>query len=178
MFSCFFAANFNCKEKMKKNVFYCLFAALFAVTVVACSDDDEPNAFPIDEEIAGVYDGTLSIAVEGQPISGDGVAQSVTVTKAGDAAVSLSIKNFVFLTINVGDINLNNCPLTSAGEKSYSFTAQPLTNQTSEDGILTYNATLTKGTFADGELTLDLEIAANLSGANQNVEVTYTGTRR
>lgn len=163
---------------MKKNVFYYFFAALFAVTMFAsCSDDDDvASVLPIDEEIAGNYGGKLDIAIDDLTISGDGVAQNVTVTKAGDAAISLSIADFSFATINVGDINLNNCPLTSTGENSYSFTAESF-ELTSEDGTLTCTVTLNSGTIVNGTLTLGLSINADLGGAQQNVSVTFTGVR-
>ena len=163
---------------MKKSVFYYFFAALFAVTMFAsCSDDDDVAPLPpIDEEIAGNYGGKLDIAIGSTSVSGDGIAQNVTVTKAGDAAISLSIADFSFATINVGDINLNNCPLTSTGENSYSFTASPF-ELTSEDGTLTCTVTLNSGTIVNGTLILDLEISAVLAGTKQNVSVTFTGVR-
>lgn len=163
---------------MKKSVFYYFFAALFAVTMFAsCSDDDDVAPLPpIDEEIAGNYGGKLDIAIGSTSVSGDGIAQNVTVTKAGDAAISLSIADFSFATINVGDINLNNCPLTSTGENSYSFTASPF-ELTSEDGTLTCTVTLNSGTIVNGTLTLDLGISAVLAGTEQNVSVTFTGVR-
>ena len=163
---------------MKKNVFYYLFAALFAVTTFASCSDDEDGAtpLPIDEEIAGNYGGKLDISILGQPVSGEGVPQNVTVTKAGDAAISLSIVDFSFMGIEVGDINLDNCPLLTTGDKSYSFSHDSF-SLTSEDGTLTCTVAVNSGIIVNGTMTLDLSITAELGGMKQDVEVTFTGVR-
>ena len=129
---------------MKKNLFFYLFAVLCTMPLfTSCSDDDESVVIPVDEEIAGNYGGKLDIKLMGQPISGDGIAQNVSVTKAGDNAISLSIADFSFVGVQVGDINLNNCALTSTGENAYSFTAEPF-ELASEDGQMTCTVTLNR----------------------------------
>ena len=168
--------NFNLKE-MKKNLFFYLFAVLCTMPLfTSCSDDDAPVVIPVDEEIAGNYGGKLDIKLMGQPISGDGIAQNVSVTKAGDNAISLSITDFSFLKIQVGDINLNNCALTSTGENAYSFTAEPF-ELASKDGQMTCTVTLNSGSIVNEILTLNLGIDAQLAGMEQSVEVTFTGER-
>lgn len=164
---------------MKKSLFFYLFALVCAMPLfTSCSDDDEnvPAVIPVDEELAGNYGGKLEIQLFGQVISGDGIPQNVTVTKAGDNAISLSIVDFSFLGIQVGDINLSNCPLASTGENSYSFTAEPF-NLASEDGTMTCTVTLNSGTIVNETLNLDLSINAQLGTAQQDVTVTFTGKR-
>ena len=148
--------NFNLKE-MKKNLFFYLFAVLCTMPLfTSCSDDDEPVVIPVDEEIAGNYGGKLDIKLMGQPISGDG--------------------DFSFVGVQVGDINLNNCALTSTGENAYSFTAEPF-ELASEDGQMTCTVTLNSGSIVNEILTLNLGIDAQLAGMEQSVEVTFTGER-
>ncbi|WP_296260447.1 calycin-like domain-containing protein [uncultured Phocaeicola sp.] len=162
---------------MKKNLFFYLFALVCAMPLfTSCSDDEETPVASIEEEIAGNYGGTLEIQLFGQVISGDGIAQNVNVTKAGDNAISLSIVDFSFLGIQVGDINLSNCPLTSTGDNSYSFTAEPF-ELAAEDGSMTCTVTLNSGTIVDKILDLDLSINAQLGAAQQDVTVTFTGER-
>lgn len=164
---------------MKKSLFFYLFALVCAMPLfTSCSDDDEnvTAVIPVDEELAGNYGGKLEIQLFGQVISGDGIPQNVTVTKAGDNAISLSIVDFSFLGIQVGDINLSNCPLASTGENSYSFTAEPF-NLASEDGTMTCTVTLNSGTIVNETLNLDLSINAQLGTAQQDVTVTFTGKR-
>ena len=164
---------------MKKNLFFYVFAVLCTMPFfTSCSDDEEnaPVVIPIDEEIAGNYGGTLEIQLSGVVISGDGIAQNINVTKAGDNAISLSIVDFSFVGVQVGDINLENCPLVSTGENSYSFTADPF-DLASEDGTMTCTVTLNTGTIVNETLTLDLSINAQLGTAQQDVTVTFTGER-
>ena len=164
---------------MKKNLFFYVFAVLCTMPFfTSCSDDDDdtPVVIPIDEEIVGNYGGTLEIQLFGVAISGDGIAQNINVTKAGDNAISLSIVDFSFVGVQVGDINLENCPLVSTGENSYSFTADPF-DLASEDGTMTCTVTLNRGTIVNETLTLDLSIKAQLGTAEQNVTVTFTGER-
>ena len=52
---------------MKKNLFY-LFALICSVSLfTSCSDDDDP-VYPIEEELAGTYKGTLDIELDGNPV--------------------------------------------------------------------------------------------------------------
>lgn len=169
-------------------MFYYGFAALFSVTLFAsCSDDDEIGNNPssdtdsdvidIDEDIAGNYGGTLTILVDGTVVSGDdGIKQNVTVAAAGDASISLSITDFSFLGIEVGDIELADCPLASTDDGGYSFTADPI-DVTSTDSTLTCSVTLESGTIVNDTLSFDLSISATLGTISQEVEVTFTGVR-
>ena len=164
---------------MKRNLFFYVFAVLCTMPFfTSCSDDEEnaPVVIPIDEEIAGNYGGTLEIQLSGVVISGDGIVQNINVTKAGDNAISLSIVDFSFVGVQVGDINLENCPLVSTGENSYSFTADPF-DLASEDGTMTCTVTLNTGTIVNETLILDLSINAQLGTAQQDVTVTFTGER-
>lgn len=161
---------------MKKNLFFYLFALVCAMPLfTSCSDDDKDIAIPTDE-LAGNYGGTLEISIDGVTVSGpNGIAQNINVTKAGDAAVSLSIVDFSFMGIEVGDINLTDCPLTVTGEDSYSFTAEPF-DLSAADGKMTCTVKLNSGTIVDGLLTLNFDIDAQLGTVQQSVTVEFTGT--
>lgn len=96
---------------MKKNLLVYLFAACCTGSVfTACSSDDDNAAvvFPIDQEIAGKYKGTLVVQVDGTQLGGP-VAQQIQIEKASDNSINLSMKDFSFMNIPVGDVNLNNC---------------------------------------------------------------------
>lgn len=99
---------------MKKNLFYCLFAVLCAVSVfTSCSSNDEPGTtVPVNADVTGNYKGKLDVTVTqgGVDIPGGSAEnQMVTVSKAGESAVNLSITNFSFMGFEFGNINLNNC---------------------------------------------------------------------
>lgn len=157
---------------MKKNLFFYVFAVLCTMPFfTSCSDDDEdtPVVIPVSEEIAGNYKGTLDVTVDGQKLAS--VAQRISVAESGDNAINLSIADFSFLGIEVGDIDLNNCALTPNGER-YDFTGVT----TVESTILTADVNAT-GYFNNGGLHIDLDIDATLGGQKQAVTVTYDGTR-
>lgn len=160
---------------MKKSLLYYVFAMLCMVNLFTSCSEDTSTVLPIDSDLTGKYRGKLDVA-----ISQDGVdapagtidSQIISVTKAGDNAVNLSITDFSFMGIQIGDINLNDCVLNVNGE-NYEFTGVT----TIETELLTANVNAT-GVFSKGTLNLDLDIDATLAGGiKQTVKVTYSGTR-
>ena len=137
----------------------------------SCSDDDEdaPVVVPVEEEIAGNYKGTLNVTVDA--INMPSVIQRVSVTEAGENSINLSITNFSFSGIQIGDIDLVNCALTENAGR-YEFAGTTSVNAS----ILTASVEAT-GYFSNGSLHLDLDIDATLGGMQQAVKVTYDGTR-
>lgn len=137
----------------------------------SCSDDDEdaPIVVPVEEEIAGNYKGTLNVTVDA--INMPSVIQRVSVTEAGENSINLSITNFSFSGIQIGDIDLVNCALTENAGR-YEFAGTTSVNAS----ILTASVEAT-GYFSNGSLHLDLDIDATLGGMQQAVKVTYDGTR-
>ena len=160
---------------MKKSLFYYLFAVLCAVNLFSSCSENESIAVPIDSEQAGKYKGKLDVSISqnGTEIPGGTInSQIINVTKAGDNAVSLSITDFSFMGIEIGDINLENCVLTANGD-NYEFTGTTKV----EAELLTADVDAT-GVFSNGSLNLNLDIDATLTGGvKQAVKVTYSGTR-
>lgn len=161
---------------MKKNLFLCLFAALCTMgTFTACSSDDEPGVTtPAAADVTGNYKGNLDVKItQGEmEIPGGKVEnQLVSVTKAGESTVSLSISDFSFMGIQIGDINLNDCQLSGSGDK-YTFTGTTKVNAV----ILTADVDA-EGTFEGDKLTINMDIAASLGSVKQTVKVVYTGTK-
>lgn len=160
---------------MKKSLFYYLFAVLCAVNLFSSCSENESIVLPIDSDLAGKYKGKLDVSISqgGVDIPGGTVnSQIITVTKAGDNAVSLSITDFSFMGIEIGDINLNDCVLTTNGD-NYEFTGTTKV----EAELLTADVDAT-GVFSNGSLNLNLDIDATLTGGvKQAVKVTYSGTR-
>lgn len=142
---------------MKKNLFY-LFALVCSMSLfIACSDDDPDYSTAIDGEIVGNYKGTLNVTVQGQLLGKD-IPQKISVAKAGPAAINLSLKDFSFMGIPVGDVELSNCELSKKGD-TYTFTGvQKLDVQTLS---CTINAA---GTVANGQVKIDMDIAAVVNG--------------
>lgn len=157
---------------MKKNLFLCLFAALCTMgTFTACSSDDESGVItPAAADVTGNYKGNLDVMVDAANLP-TVENQLVSVTKAGESTVSLSISDFSFMGISIGDINLNECQLSGSGDK-YTFTGTTKVNA----AILTADVDA-EGTFEGDKLTINMDIAASLGSVKQTVKVVYTGTK-
>ena len=56
----------------------------------SCDDDDN---FPIENQIAGEYKGTLDVSMGGQSMAMD-MPQNITVDKASSNAINLTLANF------------------------------------------------------------------------------------
>lgn len=156
---------------MKKKMFY-LFALLCSMSLfTACSDDDDAVDYSkvIEEEIAGNYKGTLTVTVEEVTMPSE--PQKINIEKASPSAINLSLNNFSFAGINIGNVELENCVLSQNGD-TYTFTG---TQKLTVDVLsCTINA---KGTITKGTVKIEMDIDAELDGVEQSVKVVYEGTR-
>lgn len=158
---------------MNKNLLIGLFTLICSVfAFTACSDDDEGNnngKLP-NEEVAGNYKGTLDVKLDGTTII-ENMPKNVTITKAGDNAINMGLKDFSFNNQNLGDIELTNCALTGQ-DGNYRFSGSQ--SLTLADPIGTCEA-VTEGTIINGTATINIDI--DVKALNQTVEVVYTGTK-
>lgn len=156
---------------MKKNLFY-LFALICSMSLfTACSDDDEAPDYSkvIESEMAGDYKGTLTVTVDGNTMPSE--PQKIKIEKAGPSAINLSLANFSFMTIVIGDVELKNCALSQNGD-TYTFTG---TQDLKVDALsCTINA---KGAITNGAVQVDMDVDATVGGLKQSVKVVYKGTR-
>lgn len=159
---------------MKKNLFY-VFALICSMSLfAACSNDDStPTDYTqvIDDEIAGSYKGELKVNVMGNDMPV--VPQKITVEKASTTAINLFISDFSFMNIPVGDVNLKNCELTQNGN-AYTFAGTTIVNV---DAVGLEANVEGQGTVANGTLSLNLNITAVLGTMEQEVKVTFDGTK-
>ncbi len=158
---------------MKKSLFYCFVLICSVNLFTSCSDDDEaPNySAAIDGEIAGNYKGTLDVKLFGESL-GDPIVQKITVSKASNTSIDLSLKNFSFMgTITIPEIKLSDCKLAKKGD-AYEFVG----TQSLETGGLScvINAT---GIIKNSNIDINMAIKAVCDGQNQDVNVTYKGSR-
>ena len=138
---------------------------------MACSEDDPDYTEVIETEIAGGYKGELKVNVDGTDLGTS--YQKVTVEKAGTTSINLYIKNFSFMNIPVGDVDLLNCPL-SENNGAYEFTGTTTVKVESAGLDAAVDA---QGTVAGGKLSLNLDIKATLGTLEQTVKVTFEGTK-
>lgn len=163
----YFAPKFSNKLKLRKmkKFFYLLSMVVASVATImftSCSNE-ETVTFPIDEELAGNYKGELKVNVDDVDMGTQ--SQKITVEKAGEKSINLSLKNFSFIGINIGDIELNDCLLTENGD-NYSFTGTTSLNT----DLLKADVDAT-GTIGKGKVDISMDIAADLGGMKQSVKV-------
>lgn len=167
-----------------------MFALICSMSLfTACSDDDEPTPNPdgpgqeqrdlatiISEDLAGNYKGDLTVTVLGQPFTP--VNQKISVAKGEGETVTLSIADFSFIGLSLGDINLENCAVTPEEDGTYTFPGTTSIKKEVMPGM-TLNADVdATGTFgANSTITLNLDIAAMLGDTPQDVQVVFEGTR-
>lgn len=141
--------------------------------LLASCDDDDDNDYSgvITNELAGKYKGTLSITVDGQTVS-TGNLQQVTVERgANSSSITLSLSDFSFSNLEIGDVSIENCVLVENGS-SYTFSGTTSLSVS----ILTADVNAT-GVIGNGSLSIDMEIDALLGGVEQAVTVIYSGTK-
>lgn len=175
---------------MKKNLFY-LFALVCSLSLfTACSDDDEPKtpeepgveekdiATIIKENIAGDYKGELSVTVSGIPMGTVNQKISVDQSTANKEAIDLSISDFSFIGMSLGDINLNNCAITPEEDGTYTFPGTTTIEKEVIPGTVLTADVEAEGTFdANNSITLNLDITAMLGNTPQEVQVVFEGTK-
>lgn len=155
---------------MKKFIYSFMLAVVGMTTALftSCTNEESIN-FPIEEELAGNYKGKLEVTVDGQNLGEQ--SQKITVEKASEKSINLSLKNFSFIGINLGDIELNDCPL-SENSGNYAFTGTTLL----DTEVLKADVKAT-GTIGGGKVEISMDIDADLSGVKQSVKVVYTGEK-
>ncbi|WP_195653336.1 PCMD domain-containing protein [Bacteroides cellulosilyticus] len=153
---------------MKKNLFY-LFALICSMSLfTSCSDDDDP-VYPIEEEIAGTYKGTLDIELAGTSVA-TGMPKNITIAKVSGNSISLELKDFSLMGTNFGTIKLEKCVLKQNGT-SYTFTGSQELNLS---GVGKCNVDVA-GTINNGKAEVNLDIDVLQLG--QEVKVVYKGTK-
>lgn len=161
---------------MKRISFY-LFAMLIGSMCLftSCGDDDEEEVTSAADAIVGTYSGKLVVELGGVDLSGGGLDQSISIVKSGDATVTMKLENFTFSGLELGTIELKNCPVTKTGD-TYTFTGED-PNFSALEGVLTANISA-EGTVNGSNITMHLDIPAKLGGADQDVDVDFTGTKQ
>ncbi len=146
-----------------------LFAALLSVGCffTSCSDDDDN--FPIENQIAGEYKGTLDVSMAGQPMATN-MPQNITVDKAANNAINLTLANFNMAGMSLGDIELNNLVLNEQNSGTYSFSG--VQSLTLADPVGTVPVEYF-GVLSNGSITIDLGITWN----GTDIAVAYLGNR-
>lgn len=108
-----------------KRISFFLFAMLISSMSLftSCGDDDDDDT-TASGMVAGTYDGTLVVSLEGQQVGNE--SKSLALVKNGDNAVDVVIKNFklnvnlgedAVIPVSLGDLKVERCLLTQKDGK-------------------------------------------------------------
>lgn len=159
---------------MKKNLLYLFMLVCSVALFTGCGDDDDDVKFPIESELVGTYNGTMDVYYVGEeaPIASD-LAQKIYISKASDSAIKLELKNFSINVggnpLNIGDISVDNCPLTKTGD-AYQFSGNQTLN-------LIVGSCKTSVTGTIGKNAVEMIINVEVAGGMMKVKVNFEGTK-
>ena len=125
---------------------------------------------PADKTV-GTYTGTLSITAYGETTDVENQAINISVAEDDENAINLSVKDFKFGPMSLGDINLNNLTVEEIDEKLSFETDGAVTVTVNTIGSCDVTA---DGNVTDGTLSLNMNISA--MGGLVTVTGVYTGT--
>lgn len=154
---------------MKKDFFKTMLLMLCTVfTFAACSDDDKAPV-RIEDEVAGVYKGSLDVSMLGADLVVD-EPKNVTVTKGEGNTVNLLLADFSFQGMPLGDIKLDGLAVTVDDKGAYTFSGS---NKLTLGGGVGDCTVDTKGTVDKGMMTTRLTIL----WMETSISVTFDGQR-
>lgn len=145
--------------------------AIAALGLASCQKSETPApSATLSEQVAGNYGGNMTITVGETP--SEPIAQDIKITENGDSAIDLTITDFSFSGLDLGNISLTDCALTKNGEDgTISVSAQ---KTVSLELVGDCSVELT-GTFDDDKATLKLGISPSI--LPMNVSVLFEGTK-
>lgn len=156
---------------MKKNLLF-LFALICSISLfTACNNDDEP-VLPVETDMVGAYKGQLGISIDGQSL-GEEMPQKVYISKSasGDNQLKIELKAFTFGTMNLGDIQVDPCPVTEK-DGTYSFTGSQTLTLAAPIGTCPVTVA---GTIKDGKISIN--IGVKVEALQQEVVAKFDGTK-
>jgi len=156
---------------MSKKIVYFMMLAFSLSLFTACSDDDDDDD-PVDyaKEIAATYGGKLTISFGATPTEID---KDIAIVRNDENKVQVELKEFSFLGQNLGDIKVENIPVSKNGD-TYKL------SETSKELKLagnTIEATVKVSGTVDKSNKLDLKIDVDATGIG-SIPVTFSGTKK
>lgn len=191
-FFLYLGRNINFKKKVMKRISFFLFAMLISSMSLftSCGDDDDDDT-TASGMVAGTYDGTLVVSLEGQQVGNE--SKSLALVKNGDNAVDVVIKNFklnvnlgedAVIPVSLGDLKVERCLLTQKDGK-YTFNGA-----TELKGIevplapgmnlpVDCKVNIKDATVNGKSLNLPIVVGVSLNdNEHMDVDVQYTGTKQ
>lgn len=155
---------------MKKSLFLLLTLCCSLFVFTSCGGDDDNTAGA--SNVVGTYNGPLGVSVNGVS-TGDAVNYPIVITATSNNTITLSIANFSFSSMNLGNFLIKGCNCTYAnGVYSLNGTTSVSVNLA---GVSVACPTQITGTITNDKAILSITIT--VPGLNQTVIVNYTGSK-
>lgn len=168
-----------------KKYFLLFIATLFSF--IGCSDDDDKNENKPNfaKEIAGIYDGGLTIYLNGETVTPEPIAKEILLTYVSESHIDLLLKDFQLAmgeaVIKIGDIAIKNATVTeNAGIKTIQGTgelsADVLATGKPMEMTLAVNGTIDKAHKAN--LMIEVGFKDPAMANVMAVKVNFIGTKK
>ena len=143
-------------------------AALIGLT--SCEKDNGPSV----SDVPGTYSGQMTVSVGDVP--GEPFTDEVIISSVSGNTVSITIEDFSFMGLSLGDVSLPECTLTENGD-GFSISGGDTLELALGNMTMTAEAEITSGSYLNDAISLELAINAELLGQPMEVTVTFEGTK-
>lgn len=157
---------------MKKRLLgYALMLICSVGFIASCDKDDDSTDYA--KEIVGTYKGLLTVEIPSFGSGADSSQQKIILSYTAQNKVKMSLRNFTFNSVNVGDIIVDNVSVSKLEDVVYIL---PTTASVS----LNFGEPVNVTVGVSGEVTgknLNLSIAVSDAPAVDEVDVKFFGTK-
>ena len=143
-------------------------AALIGLT--SCEKDNGPSV----SDVPGTYSGQMTVSVGDVP--GEPFTDEVIISSVSGNTVSITIEDFSFMGLSLGDVSLPECTLTENGD-GFSISGGDTLELALGSMTMTAEAEITSGSYLNDAISLELAINAELLGQPMEVTVTFEGSK-
>ena len=143
-------------------------AALIGLT--SCEKDNGPSV----SDVPGTYSGQMTVSVGDVP--GEPFTDEVIISSVSGNTVSITIEDFSFMGLSLGDVSLPECTLTENGD-GFSISGGDSLELALGSMTMTAEAEITSGSYLNDAISLELAINAELLGQPMEVTVTFEGSK-
>ena len=147
-----------------------VFASAALIGLTSCEKDNGPSV----SDVPGTYSGQMTVSVGDVP--GEPFTDEVIISSVSGNTVSITIEDFSFMGLSLGDVSLPECTLTENGD-GFSISGGDTLELALGSMTMTAEAEITSGSYLNDAISLELAINAELLGQPMEVTVTFEGSK-
>lgn len=145
-------------------------ASAALIGLISCEKDNGPSV----SDVPGTYSGQMTVSVGDVP--GEPFTDEVIISSVSGNTVSITIEDFSFMGLSLGDVSLPECTLTENGD-GFSISGGDTLELALGSMTMTAEAEITSGSYLNDAISLELAINAELLGQPMEVTVTFEGSK-